>query len=62
METPTVLGSLEKANLGQCEGPNRVGVSIPSPEDGIRSNFRNVVFSSYLEFRTMGKVYEPSDP
>jgi hypothetical protein len=31
-------------------GLNRVGVSLPSPEDGKRSSFRNVVFSSYLEF------------
>jgi hypothetical protein len=42
------------------KGPNRVGVSLPSPEDGNRSSFRNVVFSSYLEFRTMSKVQEPS--
>jgi hypothetical protein len=42
-------------------GPNRVGVSIPSPEDENKSCFRNTVFSSYLEFRTMKKVQEPSD-
>jgi hypothetical protein len=27
-------------------GPNRVGVSLPSPEDGNRSSFRNVMFSN----------------
>jgi hypothetical protein len=41
--------------------PNRVGVSLRSPEYGNRSSFRNVLFSSYLEFRTVGKVQKPSD-
>jgi hypothetical protein len=41
--------------------PNGVGISLPSPEDGNRSSFRNVVFSRYLEFRTMDKVHKPSD-
>jgi hypothetical protein len=36
--------------------PKRVAVSLPSPEDGNRSSFRNVVFSSYLEFWTLDKV------
>jgi hypothetical protein len=43
-------------------GPNRVVVFLPSPEDGNRSSFRNVVFSSYLEFRTIDKVQIPSNP
>jgi hypothetical protein len=43
------------------KGPNRVGVSLPSPEDGDRSSFRNVVFSRYLEFRTMDEAHKPSD-
>jgi hypothetical protein len=33
---------------------------LPSPEYGNRSRFRNVVFSSYLEFRTMDKVHKPT--
>jgi hypothetical protein len=41
-------------------GPNR-GVSLPSPEDENKSSFRNVVFFSYLEFRTMDKVHNASD-
>jgi hypothetical protein len=32
--------------LALSKGPNRVGVSLPSPEDGNRSSLRNVVFSS----------------
>jgi hypothetical protein len=56
-ETPILLGPLERANLNRSgpliEVPNRVGVSLPSPEDGNRSSFRNVVFSSYLEFRNL---------
>jgi hypothetical protein len=31
------------------------------PEHGNRSNFRNIVFSSYLEFRKMDKGHKPSD-
>jgi hypothetical protein len=41
-KTHTLLGPLEKAKLNQ--GPNRVGVSLPSPEDGNRFSFRYVVF------------------
>jgi hypothetical protein len=41
-ETPTLLGSLERANLNHwTEG------FPPSPEDGNRPSFRNVVFSSF---------------
>jgi hypothetical protein len=36
--TPTLLGPLERANLS---GWTRVGVSLPSPEDGNTSSFRN---------------------
>jgi hypothetical protein len=40
-EIPTLLGPLERANLNQ---QTRVGVSLPSPEDGNRSSFGTVVF------------------
>jgi hypothetical protein len=36
-------------------------VFIPSPEDGNTPSFRNVLFSSYVEFQTMDEVHEPSD-
>jgi hypothetical protein len=50
-ETPTLLGPLERANLNQCIdnsslievnpfwGPNRIGVSLLSPENGNKSSF-----------------------
>jgi hypothetical protein len=44
--------------LGPLE---RVGVSVFSPKDGNRSSFQNVMFSTYLKFRAMDKVYKPSD-
>jgi hypothetical protein len=47
--------------LALSKGPNRVSVSLASLEDGKRSSFRNVVFSTYLEFRTMDKVHKLSD-
>jgi hypothetical protein len=47
--------------LSYSKGPNRVGVFLPSPEDGNEFSFRNVVFSSYFEFRTVEKVHKPND-
>jgi hypothetical protein len=38
-----------------------VATPSPSPDDGKISNFWNASFSTYLEFRTMGKVQKPSD-
>jgi hypothetical protein len=37
-------GCVSVFRLALSKGNNRVGVSLPSPEDGIRSSFRNVVF------------------
>jgi hypothetical protein len=49
-ETSTVLVPLERTNLNYwialSKRPIRTGVSFFSPEDGNRSSFRNVVFSS----------------
>jgi hypothetical protein len=47
--------------LALSKGPNRVGLSLSSPEDGKRSSFRNIAFYSYLEFRTMDAVHKLSD-
>jgi hypothetical protein len=41
------------------KGPNRVGVSLSSPED--ENSFPNVMFSNYLEFRTMDEVHKVTD-
>jgi hypothetical protein len=46
--------------LAFSKRPNRVKVSFPSPEDGNRPSFRNVLFSSYLEFRTIDIVHKRS--
>jgi hypothetical protein len=44
--------------LALSKGPNRVGVSLISPDtDQVSEKF----FSSYVEFRTMGKVQKPVD-
>jgi hypothetical protein len=48
--------------LALCKGPDTVDASLPLPEDETRSSFRNVVFPSYLEFRTIDKVQKASDP
>jgi hypothetical protein len=67
-ETPTLLGPLERATssleieLTFYKGPSRVGVSHHSPEDGKRSNFRNLVYRNYLEFRMMDEVHKPMNP
>jgi hypothetical protein len=47
--------------LAVPKGPNRVGDSLFSPEDGNRSSLQNDAFSSYLEFRTMNRVQERSE-
>jgi hypothetical protein len=48
--------------LALSKGPNTVGVSLTSLEDGNESSFRNVVFfSSYLEFEAMDILQKPSD-
>jgi hypothetical protein len=47
--------------LTLSKGLNRIDVSLPSPEERNRPSFRNVVFSSYLEFRTMEEVHKASD-
>jgi hypothetical protein len=57
--------SLDKwSRSALSKGPSRLVVSLPSPKDGNRSSFRNVVFSSYLEFQAMNRVlcftYKPS--
>jgi hypothetical protein len=59
MKTPALLGPLERT--GSVTGPNKLGVSLSSPEDGNRSSFRKVVFSGYLEFPTMDEVQIPSN-
>jgi hypothetical protein len=62
-EMPTPLGSLEIANLNHLNlkllGTEQC-LSLPSPEDGNRYSFRNVVFSRYLEFRTLDEVHKLS--
>jgi hypothetical protein len=40
---------------------NGIEVSCPSFGDGNRFSFKNIVFSSYLEFQTMDKIHKPSD-
>jgi hypothetical protein len=58
-ETSTLLGSLERANLNQWSKSlskvrNRVGVSLPSSEDGDITSLRNVMFPNYLEVSVFG--------
>jgi hypothetical protein len=38
--------SVQWLRLALSKGPNKVGTCLPSPEDGNRSSFGNVVFSS----------------
>jgi hypothetical protein len=47
--------------LALSKGPNKVGVSLPSPEDGNRSVSETLFFFRHLEFRTMNEVHKPSD-
>jgi hypothetical protein len=47
--------------LGLSMGPNKVGVSLPSLEDGNKSSVRSFTLSSYLELWTMDKVHKLGD-
>jgi hypothetical protein len=66
-ETTTLLCSLERASndwvqwlrLALSKEPNRVGVSLPSPEEGNRSSSRNVVFPSTYDFGRWEKSRNP---
>jgi hypothetical protein len=48
--------------LALSKGANRVGVSLPSPEDGNRSSFRNVVFPSIYNSGRRTKSRNPVNP
>jgi hypothetical protein len=54
-ETPSLLGPLDRANLHHwlalSNGPNRVGVSHPRPEDGNKSHHQNPLESIMLFVR-----------
>jgi hypothetical protein len=52
---------VQRLRLVLSNGPNRVDVSLPLPEDGKKSSVCNLMFSNYLDFRTMDKVQKPSD-
>jgi hypothetical protein len=47
---------LAQTNLNHQTLHNRVGVSLPSHEDENSSSYRNVVFSSHLQFRILAKL------
>jgi hypothetical protein len=57
-EAPTLLGPMIEAN---SKGPKQNICLLPSLKNGNRSNFWNIVFSSYLELRMMDQVYKQSD-
>jgi hypothetical protein len=52
---------IQRLWLALSKASNRVGISLPTHEDGKTSSFRNVVFSSYLDLRMMDKVHKPTD-
>jgi hypothetical protein len=54
-----IVFKVQSLRLALSKEPNRVGVSLSSHDDGNRSSFLNVVFSSYLELKTMDKVHNP---
>jgi hypothetical protein len=47
--------------LALPKGSNILDVSFPSPEDGNRFGFRNIVISSHLVFLTIDKVHKLSE-
>jgi hypothetical protein len=51
----------QRLRLALSKGPNRVGVSLPSLEDGNRYSLGHNVFYSYVDSQTLDKVQKPSD-
>jgi hypothetical protein len=41
-------GGFSDLRLALSKGPDGIDVSLPSPEDGNRPRFRNVVFFNYI--------------
>jgi hypothetical protein len=58
MKLDIFLSSITGLRFDLSEGPKRVGVPFSTPEDRNRSNFQNVVFPKYLEYRIMGQTPE----
>jgi hypothetical protein len=56
-KSPTIN---QRLRFALSMGPNRVGVSVSSPEDGNGSSFKDDVFSIYLEFQAMNKALKTS--
>jgi hypothetical protein len=66
---PSLFGPIERVNTQHyctsnwswlfLKDPNTVGISRFSSEGEKRFSFGKVLFSSYLEFRAMGKVQIP---
>jgi hypothetical protein len=61
-ETPTLLGPLERANLqfAVSKGSNTIDASLPLPEDGNRTSFRNDIFSSIQNSERWPKSRNPA--
>jgi hypothetical protein len=49
---------LQWLKLAPSKGPNSVGASLPSPEDGNRFSFQNIIFSSYFRTQDHGQSLE----
>jgi hypothetical protein len=56
-----LTGVVQWLRLALSSGPTCVGVFPPTPEDGKKSSFRNVVFLEFLEYRMTEKVQKPSN-
>jgi hypothetical protein len=49
----------QSMRLAHTKGSNRIGVSLPSPEDGSESNLHNIVFSIFKNTERWSKSRNP---
>jgi hypothetical protein len=56
-----VSGRKHSVELSGISKLNHSNVSFPSPEDGKRFSFLNIVVYSYLGFWTIDEIYKLSD-
>jgi hypothetical protein len=55
------IEQVQRFRLTLSNGPNKVDVSLPSPESRNRSSSRNVLLCSHLGFRATNKVHKPNN-
>jgi hypothetical protein len=55
----TQLKAIQQFRLALSNGPNRVGISLSSPEDASTFGFRNTIYIEYINIFIAGTADTP---